>query len=88
MLIMETKNKLNYEVTNEEAYVSTFSLSVDFIYNGELYYATCTYVNEGWLEDVQVFDKACIELVEDEDILHLGKEALENMNINKDTITW
>jgi hypothetical protein len=83
---METK--LNYEVTSEEAYVSAFSLSVDFMCNGELYYATCIYVNEGWLEDVQVFDKTCIELVEDEDILHIGQEALENMNINKDTITW
>jgi hypothetical protein len=83
---METK--LKYEVTNEEAYVNTFSLSVDFKCNEEIYYATCIYVNDGWMEDIQVFDKTCMDIIEDEDILEIAKEALENMNIDKQTITW
>ena len=77
MLIMETKNKLNYKVISEGANVQAFALEVNFLYNDELYYATCTYVNDefngsswdsGWLEDVQVSNKTCIDLVEDENI--------------------
>jgi hypothetical protein len=43
MLIMETKNKLNYEVTNEEAYVYEFLLYVDFIYQDKKYNARANY---------------------------------------------
>lgn len=84
---METKNKLNYEVTNEEAYVYTFGLSADFIYEGEKYWVKATYVNDGWIEDVEVYDTEEAPICDDA-IIEIANEIVENMNINKDTITW
>ena len=87
MLIMETKNKLNYKVTFEEAHVQSFLLSVDFIYKDKEYYARATYVNGGWIEDIEVLD-VNYNFVSDDDVAEIANEVIENMNINKDTISW
>ena len=87
MLIMETKNKLNYEVTFEQAYVDRLVLRVDFSVDGKEYLATCYYYNGDMLSDYSVEDDNGRE-VEDEDIDELGHYLLDNMEVNKDTITW
>ena len=87
MLIMETKNKLNYEVTLEDAYVGLFNLTVNFIYKDKEYSARANYVNGGWIEDVEVFDMED-NFIWDDDVNEIANEVIENMNINKDTISW
>jgi hypothetical protein len=87
MLIMETKNKLNYEVTSENAYVDRFYFSVNFSVDGKEYLATCYYYNGDMLSDYLIEDDNGRE-VEDEDIDELGHYLLDNMEVNKDTITW
>jgi hypothetical protein len=88
MLIMETKNKLNYEVTNEEAYVYEFLLYVDFIYQDKKYNARANYTNDGWgMDNVEVYD--CEDnYIDDDIIIEIANDAIYNMNINKETITW
>ena len=87
MLIMETKNKLNYEVTFEYAYVQTFALMAEFIYQDKKYYANAIYDNGGWIGDVEVFDMED-SFIWDDDVNEIANEVIENMNINKDTISW
>ena len=87
MLIMETKNKLNYEVTSQEAYVNQFYFNINFIVDGKEYIASCTYYNGDMLTDYLIQDDNGWG-VEDEDINALGRYLLDNMEINKDTITW
>ena len=84
---METKNKLNYEVTSEDAFVQTFALTVEFIYQDKKYYAQATYVNGGWIDDVEVFDMED-NFIWDDNVTQIANEVIEDMNINKDTITW
>jgi hypothetical protein len=87
MLIMETKNKLNYEVTFEQAYVDRFVLRVDFSVDGKEYIANCYYWNGNDMSDYEIEDDNGEE-VEDEAIVELGHYLLHNMEVNKDTISW
>ena len=84
---METKNKLNYKITLEGAHVEIFNLTVNFIYKDKEYSARANYVNDGWIEDVEVFDMED-NFILDNDVNQIADEVIENMNINKDTITW
>ena len=84
---METKNKLNYEVTFEQAYVDRFVLRVDFSVDGKEYIANCYYWNGNDMSDYEIEDDNGEE-VEDEAIVELGRYLLDNMEVNKDTITW
>ena len=84
---METKNKLNYEVTFEQAYVDRFVLRVDFSVDGKEYIANCYYWNGNDMSDYEIEDDNGEE-VEDEAIVELGHYLLHNMEVNKDTISW
>ena len=84
---METKNKLNYKVTSEEAYVNQFYFNVNFVVDDKEYLASCTYCNEDMITDYLVEDENGKE-VKDDDIVEIGYYLLENMEIDKDTITW
>ena len=84
---METKNKLNYKVTSEEAYVSQFYFNVNFVVNGKEYVASCTYHNDDGLTDYSVEDDNGKE-VEDDDIYQLGCDLLFDMEITKENLAW
>lgn len=84
---METKNKLNYKVTSEEAYVSQFFFNVNFVVDDKEYLASCTYDNVDMMTEYLVEDENGSE-VQDDDIVEIGHYLLENMEIDKDKITW
>ena len=77
---------MKYNITYQEAYASTFYLNADFEYKGNKYKVTSTYYNGSGIEDIEVYneDDSCIETdaLEDE-ILEIGKEIVENMDIKK-----
>ena len=83
---METK--LNYKVTHQEAWVSSFLLSVEFECNEKVYIARGEYVNGGWgYDNFEVVDD-CYDEVVDDDIVKIGEELIYNLEINNNTITW
>lgn len=84
---MKTKSKLNYKVTSEEAYVNQFYFNINFIVDDKEYLASCTYDNVDMMTDYLVEDENGDE-VEDDEIVEIGHYLLENMEIDKDTITW
>jgi hypothetical protein len=84
---METKNKLNYEVTFEQAYVDRFVLRVDFSVDGKEYIANCYNWSGNDMSDYEIEDDNGEE-VEDEAIVELGHYLLHNVEVNKDTISW
>lgn len=87
MLIMETKNKLNYEVTFEQAYVDRLVLRVDFSVDGKEYIANCYYWNGNDMSDYEIEDDNGEE-VEDEAIVELGRYLLGNVEITKENLAW
>ena len=87
MLIMETKNKLNYEVTFEQAYVDRLVLRVDFSVDGKEYIANCYYWNGNDMSDYEIEDDNGEE-VEDEAIVELGRYLLGNLEITKENLAW
>ena len=77
---------MKYKITFQEAYAYTLYLNADFEYKGNKYKVTSTYYNGSGIEDIEVYneDDSCIETdaLEDE-ILEIGKEIVENMDIKK-----
>lgn len=84
---METKNKLNYEVTSQEAYVNQFYFNINFIVDGKEYLASCTYYNGDTLTSYSVEDDNGEE-VEDDNIFRLGCDLLFDMEITKENLAW
>lgn len=84
---METKNKLDYKVTSEEAYVYGFYFNINFIVDGKEYLASCTYYNGDMMTDYLVEDDNGEE-VEDEAIVELGHYLLDNMEITTENLAW
>lgn len=82
--------ELSYQVTNEEAWASVMQLYVAFEVEEDgktkQYQARATYVNGGWMEDIEVTDEDSVE-VDDNAIYEIGKELLEDLDINKN-LTW
>lgn len=77
---METKQE--YKVLNEEAWASTLLLYVRFEVDGESYEAKATYINGGWIEDIDVYNPFTSGDVEN-DIFELGVQLLEDLEIEK-----
>ena len=75
---------MKYNITFQGAYAYSFNLNADFEYKGKKYKVTSTYYNGDGMEDIEVYneDDSCIEndALEDE-ILQIGKEIVENMDI-------
>jgi hypothetical protein len=91
MLIMETKNKLNYEVISEGAFVPMFDQKILFMVSDKQYIATCTYDNiDGSSYDFSVEDGDDLGLVldEDSDAYQIGVSLLKGMVIDDTTINW
>ena len=91
MLIMETKNKLNYEVISEGAFVPMFDQEILFMVSDKQYIATCTYDNvDGSSYDFLVIsgDDMGLMLDEDSDVYQLGVNLLEDMAFNDATVNW
>ncbi len=77
---------MKYKILREEAFASVFNLNADFEYQGKKYQVQCTYFNSDGLKDIDVFneDDSCVE--EDfleEKLLEMGKEILQDMDIDK-----
>jgi len=81
------KTKLNYTVTNEDAWASVMQLYVTFEVEEETYEARATYVNGGWIEDVEVTDSEGNQVDDEYDIFELGKELLEDLDITTN-LSW
>jgi len=81
---------MKYNITFQEAYAYSINLNADFEYKGNKYKVTSTYYNGSGIEDIEVYneDDSCIEddALEDE-ILQIGKEIVENMDIEKHITT-
>lgn len=82
---------MNYKITFQEAYAYSLNLNADFEYKGKKYQVTSTYYNKsGLIEEIEVYneDDSCIEndALEDE-VLQIGKEIVENMDIDKHITT-
>ena len=77
---------MKYNITFQEAYAYSFNLNADFEYKGKKYKVSSTYFQCSEIEDIEVHndDDSCIEndALEDE-ILQIGKEIVENMDIEK-----
>lgn len=81
---------MKYKITFQEAYAYSLNLNADFEYKGKKYQVTSIYYNGSGIEDIEVFneDDSCIEndALEDE-VLQIGKEIVENMDIDKHLTT-
>ena len=77
---------MKYKITFQEAYAYSLNLNADFEYKGKKYKVSSMYFNGSGTEDIEVHndDDSCIEndALEDE-ILQIGKEIVENMDIEK-----
>ena len=83
---------MKYKITFQEAYASILYLNADFKYKGKKYKVCSTYYNGGrtgfvyGIDEIEVLndDDSCIDndALEDE-ILEVGKEIVENMDIEK-----
>jgi len=82
---------MKYNITYQEAYAYSFNLNADFEYKGKKYKVTSTYYNGSGIEDIDVYneDDSCIEddALED-NVLQIGKEIIENMDIEKHLTYW
>jgi hypothetical protein len=77
---------MEYKILREEAFASVFDLNADFEYQGKKYQVHCTYINGDGLEDIEVFneDDSCVENdFLEEKLLEMGKEILQDMDIDK-----
>jgi len=81
------KTKLNYTVTNEDAWASVMNLYVAFEVEGVSYQARATYINSGWIEDIEVTDDIGYHLDNDDPIYELGMELIEDLDITQN-ISW
>lgn len=73
---------MKYNITNQEAYASTFYLNADFEYKGKKYKVTCTYYNGDSIEDIEVYNDDESD-IEDDEVYKIGKEIVEDMDIEK-----
>ena len=80
-------NEMKYKILEQEAYAITFTLNADFEYQGKKYRTQGIYYNGDSIVDIEVFneeDGACIDNEKLEDkLLEIGKEILEDMDIDK-----
>lgn len=77
---METKQE--YKVLNEEAWASVMQLYVNFEVDGNAYEARATYVNGGWIEDIEVND-INREEVDNKEIYAIGESLIYDLDICK-----
>ena len=77
---------MKYNITFQEAYAYSLNLNADFEYKGKKYKVSSIYYNGDGIDELEVYndDDSCIEndVLEDE-ILQIGKEIVENMDIEK-----
>jgi hypothetical protein len=71
------------KVINNEAYVSTMYLYINFEYNNKKYYAKGYYFNGDSITDIDVMDEKDNYLEEEDEVYMIGKELLEDMDFEK-----
>ena len=78
---------MKYKILEQEAYAITFTLNADFEYQGKKYSTQGIYYNGDSIVDIEVFneeDESCINNEKlEEKLLEIGKEILEEMDIDK-----
>lgn len=77
---------MKYKILREEAFATIFNLNADFEYQGKKYQVQCMYVNGDGLEDIEVFNEDDSSIKNDlieQKLLEIGKEILEDMDIEK-----
>ena len=82
---METTNENKIEVTYQEAWISRLMSSVEFTFNDVKLQATCIYYNGCILEDIEVsvMDDPGICFTDGDEEYEVGKNLLEEMDLNK-----
>lgn len=74
---------MEVEIINQEAYATRFTLSVDFIYKGKRYEATCDFTDSNGTDDIVVQEvNTGIEMFEGE-IYDIAEGLLINLDIEK-----
>jgi hypothetical protein len=72
------------KILYQESYVSRLYLNIDFEYDNMRYTAKCTYINGCVFEDIEILEYSTYKkLSDDNPIVNIGKELLENMDIEK-----
>ena len=77
---------MKYKILREEAFATIFNLNADFEYQGKKYQVQCKYVNGDGLEDIEMFNEDDSSIKNDlieQKLLEIGKEILEDMDIEK-----
>ena len=77
---------MKYKITFQEAYAYSLNLNADFEYKGKKYKVTSTYFNGSGIEDIEVLNDDDSNIKDDaleDEILQIGKEIVENMDIEK-----
>ena len=78
---------MKYKILEQEAYAITFTLNADFEYQGKKYSTQGIYYNGDSIVDIEVFNEeneSCIDNEKlEEKLLEIGKEILEDMDIEK-----
>ena len=81
---------MKYKITFQEAYASTLYLNADFEYKGKKYKVTSTYYNGSGIEEIEVLNDDDSNIKDDDfedEVLQIGKEIVENMDIDKHITT-
>ena len=79
----DEEKEFNIKITNQEAYVAAFHLSVEFIYKGIEYQAIGSLCN-GDIVDVTITDGDDLGYEIDDPILNdIGERLLGNLDIDK-----
>ena len=77
---------MKYNITFQEAYAYSMNLNADFEYKGKKYKVTSTYYNGSGIEDIEVYNDDDSNIKNDDfedEILEIGKEIVEDMDIEK-----
>jgi len=77
---------MKYNITFQEAYAYSINLNADFEYKGKNYKVTSTYYNGSGIEDIEVYNDDDSNIKNDDfedEILEIGKEIVEDMDIEK-----
>ena len=77
---------MKYNITFQEAYAYCINLNADFEYKGKNYKVTSTYYNGSGIEDIEVYNDDDSNIKNDDfedEILEIGKEIVEDMDIEK-----
>ena len=77
---------MEYKILREEAFASILNLNADFEYKEKKYSVSATYLNGDSIEDIEVYYEDGSRIKNnslEEKLLEMGKEILEDMDIDK-----